>query len=171
MYNIIIMKNDRLDRIEKSLVELVESQKKTDAQLDRRDAQLQRTEIEWKKIHADLSKEIKNVSKMVEEVTGGLGKTDSQLSKEIKNVSKMVGEMTGGLGKFVEGLVEPRTIRLAKTLNIKISEIRRRVKGFYSVNGTEESREIDIIIVGERKNKKTALVVEAKTTFEPNDMS
>ncbi|MEW6607436.1 MAG: hypothetical protein AB1414_08280 [bacterium] len=83
----------------------------------------------------------------------------------------MVEEMTGGLGKFVEGFVEPRTIRLAKTLNIKISEIRRRVKGFYSVNGSEESREIDIIIVGERKNKKTALVVEAKTTFEPNDMS
>ncbi|MEW6103981.1 MAG: hypothetical protein AB1630_09275, partial [bacterium] len=82
-----------------------------------------------------------------------LQRTEKELSKEIKNVNKMVGEMTGGLGKFVEGLVEPRAIRLAKSLNIKISEIHRRVKGFYSLNGTEEEREADIIIVGERNNK------------------
>lgn len=120
-------KDNTMEEIKKALRELTESQKETQ-----------------------------------QEIIALTAKTD----REIRNVNKMVGELTNGWGKFVEGLVEPSAVKLASSLGIELKRVYRRVEA----KRRREKIEVDLIIEGKRNGKGVLLVVEAKSHFEPDDM-
>jgi hypothetical protein len=116
-----------------------------------------------------VSEEQKLLAKEMRQLSASQEKTGEEIRKtgeEIEKVNKMVGDLTSGWGKFVEGLIEPSGIKLAHDLGINIRRVLRRVKAFWD----EKETEVDIILEGERNGKRTLLVIDVKSDYEPSDM-
>lgn len=121
--------NSRIDKIEKLLEELSESQKKTDEQMKKTDEQMKKTDKEIDKL---------------------LG---SQ-----KETGKRVRDLTDGWGKFVEGIVAPCIPKLFKKVGINVDFTTQNVEKTKNGRSLEidilcegKSKEKDMVIAVEVK--------------------
>ena len=150
----------RIDRIEKyieefakGMIELKESQKKTDAQQNRTDAQQNRTDAQIL--------ELKEAQKKTD---AQLNRTDAQLKKTIKKLDDIgvnLGEMGLVQGEVAEELFYRNVEGLFLKMDMRFERIRRNVKvkgsrGEYDIVADDKGR----VLVIEVKNKLSRRLVD-----------
>lgn len=159
------MKESRMDRIERGMeaffqgmVELRESQKKTDESLRRVHEELKesqkKTDESLRRVHEEIL-ELKESQKKTDEQ---LQRTDEKLektSKKLDNIGIMLGEMGIIQGKVAEDLFYRNVPHVFARKDIIFSDVRRNVR-------KKGVAEYDIVA----SDKDTVLVVEVKNKLE-----
>jgi chromosome segregation ATPase len=162
------MEEDRLDRIEKGMVEffngmkdLREAQKRTDEQLQRTDEQLQRTDEQLQRTDEQLNRtdeQLRRTDEQLRRTDEQLQRTDGQLQKTIKKLDK-IGEQLGDMGivqgKVAEDLFYRNVKSLFKQKDMKFSNVQRNVK-------RKGVAEYDIVA----SDKDNVLIIEVKNKME-----
>jgi exonuclease VII small subunit len=95
----------------------------------------------------------------------------AKTSEEIKKLKTEISRLTGSWGEFVEGLIEPSTIKFMEEKGFKVVEVHQGAK--VSRNGM--NAEYDLYLVCEkksnnRKKDKVILLVSAKTKVSSRDV-
>ena len=95
----------------------------------------------------------------------------AKTSEEIKKLKTEISRLTGSWGEFVEGLIEPSTIKFMEGKGFKVVEVHQGAK--VSRNGM--NAEYDLYLVCEkksnnRKKDKVILLVSAKTKVSSRDV-
>jgi predicted nuclease with TOPRIM domain len=104
------------------------------------------------------------VSKTSEEV--------AKTSEEIRKLKTEISRLTGSWGEFVEGMIEPSSIKFMEEKGFKVVQVHQEAK--VSRNG--ENAEYDLYLVCEKPNKnnnkkeKVILLVSAKTKVSSKDV-
>jgi len=133
----------RMDRVERNLdvfiqgiLELKESQKKTDAQLQRTDAQIM---------------ELKESQKKTDEQLQKTGKRLDDVGRKLDDIGKQLGDMGLVQGEIAEDLFYRNVKYLFRDRNLAFNQVRRNLK-------KKGKAEYDIVAV----NDKNVLVIEVK---------
>ena len=124
---------------------------------ERREEELRKREEESRKIDERIRKTSEEVAKT---------------SEEIRKLKAEVSRLTGSWGEFVEGMIEPSSIKFMEEKGFKVLEIHSGDK--VSKNGM--NAEYDLFIVCEKKSnknnkkEKVILLVSAKTKVSSRDV-
>jgi DNA repair ATPase RecN len=150
------MVSERLDMVSERLDKAYELAERAFAAADRAFAAAERA-----------SQEVERTSKEVARVSEEVAKT----SEEIKKLKTEISRLTGSWGEFVEGLIEPSTIKFMEGKGFKVVEVHQGAK--VSRNGM--NAEYDLYLVCEkksnnRKKEKVIFLVSAKTKVSSRDV-
>jgi len=164
-------KLSRIDRIEKIVQRLSEENERGFKELRETIARI--SEENERGIQA-LRETIAKTSAEIEKKTSErLAKTSEEVAKtseEIRKLKVEVSKLTGSWGEFVEGLIEPSSIKFMQEKGFKVIGIYPEAK--VSKNGL--NAEYDLFLVCEKKIKKRTekviLLVSAKTKVSSRDV-
>ncbi len=95
----------------------------------------------------------------------------AKTSEEIRKLKTEISRLTGSWGEFVEGMIEPSSIKFMEEKGFKVVQVHQEAK--VSRNG--ENAEYDLYLVCEKPNKnnkkeKVILLVSAKTKVSSKDV-
>ena len=164
---------DRLDRVEKILEKVAESQAEADRQRAKDRAEAKRRKEEWERQRAeDKAKAEAEAKRRQEEWEqqrhANWEKRDAELSKKIANVSEQVGGHANMIGEITEAMtVSDNIINLVnKFEGIDVSYFSFNITRKYPAENSKgqkilKEHEVDGIADGE----KVVVVIEAKATL------
>jgi hypothetical protein len=116
----------------------------------------------------ELREIIAKTSERVDKTSEEVAKT----SEEIRKLKTEISRLTGSWGEFVEGMIEPSSIKFMEEKGFKVVQVHQEAK--VSRNG--ENAEYDLYLVCEKPNKnnnkkeKVILLVSAKTKVSSKDV-
>jgi len=153
----------RIDKIEKALQKLIEEGEKVSKRIKEISEENERGFRELREITARTSE---RVDKTSEEV--------AKTSEEIRKLKTEISRLTGSWGEFVEGMIEPSSIKFMEEKGFKVVEVHSGDK--VSKNGM--NAEYDLYLVCEKKSnknnnnkkEKVILLVSAKTKVSSKDV-
>jgi hypothetical protein len=152
----------RIDKIEKALQKLIEEGEKVSKRIKEISEENERGFRELREIIAKTSE---RVDKTSEEV--------AKTSEEIRKLKTEISRLTGSWGEFVEGMIEPSSIKFMEEKGFKVVEVHSGDK--VSKNGL--NAEYDLYLVCEKKSnnnnnkkEKVILLVSAKTKVSSRDV-
>jgi predicted nuclease with TOPRIM domain len=95
----------------------------------------------------------------------------AKTSEEIRKLKTEISRLTGSWGEFVEGMIEPSSIKFMEEKGFKVLQVHQEAK--VSRNGM--NAEYDLYLVCEKSNKnnkkeKVILLVSAKTKVSSKDV-
>jgi exonuclease VII small subunit len=148
-YELFDKTSERLDRVSE--------------RLDKVSERLDRAYELAERAFAAAEKASKEVARASEEV--------AKTSEEIKKLKTEISRLTGSWGEFVEGLIEPSTIKFMEGKGFKVIGVYPEAK----VSRDGENAEYDLFLVCEKKVKsrkkdKVILLVSAKTKVSSRDV-
>ncbi len=149
-------KRNRLTRIDK-IEEIIQ---RFSERIDRFSEENERGFRELREIIAKTSE---RVDKTSEEV--------AKTSEEIRKLKTEISRLTGSWGEFVEGMIEPSSIKFMEEKGFKVVQVHQEAK----VSRDGENAEYDLYLVCEKPNKnnkkeKVILLVSAKTKVSSRDV-
>jgi uncharacterized coiled-coil protein SlyX len=155
-YELFDKTSERLDRVSERLDKVSE-------RLDRAYELAERAFAAADRAFAAAERASQEVARVSEEV--------AKTSEEIKKLKTEISRLTGSWGEFVEGLIEPSTIKYMEEKGFKVVEVHQGAK--VSRNGM--NAEYDLYLVCEkksnnRKKDKVILLVSAKTKVSSRDV-
>jgi predicted nuclease with TOPRIM domain len=143
----------RIDKIEKALQKLIEEGEKVSKRI--------------KEISEENERGFRELRERVDKTSEEVAKT----SEEIRKLKTEISRLTGSWGEFVEGMIEPSSIKFMEEKGFKVVEVHSGDK--VSKNGM--NAEYDLYLVCEKPNKnnkkeKVILLVSAKTKVSSKDV-
>jgi predicted nuclease with TOPRIM domain len=142
-----------IDKIEKALQKLIEEGEKVSKRI--------------KEISEENERGFRELRERVSKTSEEVAKT----SEEIRKLKTEISRLTGSWGEFVEGMIEPSSIKFMEGKGFKVVEVHSGDK--VSKNGL--NAEYDLYLVCEKSNKnnkkeKVILLVSAKTKVSSKDV-
>jgi predicted nuclease with TOPRIM domain len=143
----------RIDKIEKALQKLIEEGEKVSKRI--------------KEISEENKRGFRELRERVDKTSEEVAKT----SEEIRKLKTEISRLTGSWGEFVEGMIEPSSIKFMEEKGFKVLQVHQEAK--VSRNGM--NAEYDLYLVCEKPNKnnkkeKVILLVSAKTKVSSKDV-
>jgi predicted nuclease with TOPRIM domain len=143
----------RIDKIEKALQKLIEEGEKVSKRI--------------KEISEENERGFRELRERVDKTSEEVAKT----SEEIRKLKAEISRLTGSWGEFVEGMIEPSSIKFMEEKGFKVLQVHQEAK--VSRNGM--NAEYDLYLVCEKPNKnnkkeKVILLVSAKTKVSSKDV-
>jgi predicted nuclease with TOPRIM domain len=143
----------RIDKIEKALQKLIEEGEKVSKRI--------------KEISEENERGFRELRERVSKTSEEVAKT----SEEIRKLKTEISRLTGSWGEFVEGMIEPSSIKFMEEKGFKVLQVHQEAK--VSRNGM--NAEYDLYLVCEKPNKnnkkeKVILLVSAKTKVSSKDV-
>jgi predicted nuclease with TOPRIM domain len=144
----------RIDKIEKALQKLIEEGEKVSKRI--------------KEISEENERGFRELRERVDKTSEEVAKT----SEEIRKLKTEISRLTGSWGEFVEGMIEPSSIKFMEEKGFKVVQVHQEAK--VSRNGL--NAEYDLYLVCEKPNKnnnkkeKVILLVSAKTKVSSKDV-
>jgi predicted nuclease with TOPRIM domain len=144
----------RIDKIEKALRKLIEEGEKVSKRI--------------KEISEENERGFRELRERVDKTSEEVAKT----SEEIRKLKTEISRLTGSWGEFVEGMIEPSSIKFMEEKGFKVVQVHQEAK--VSRNGM--NAEYDLYLVCEKSNKnnnkkeKVILLVSAKTKVSSKDV-
>jgi predicted nuclease with TOPRIM domain len=144
----------RIDKIEKALQKLIEEGEKVSKRI--------------REISEENERGFRELRERVDKTSEEVAKT----SEEIRKLKTEISRLTGSWGEFVEGMIEPSSIKFMEEKGFKVVQVHQEAK--VSRNG--ENAEYDLYLVCEKPNKnnkkkeKVILLVSAKTKVSSKDV-
>jgi predicted nuclease with TOPRIM domain len=144
----------RIDKIEKALQKLIEEGEKVSKRI--------------KEISEENERGFRELRERVDKTSEEVAKT----SDEIRKLKTEISRLTGSWGEFVEGMIEPSSIKFMEEKGFKVVQVHQEAK--VSRNGL--NAEYDLYLVCEKPNKnnnkkeKVILLVSAKTKVSSKDV-
>jgi predicted nuclease with TOPRIM domain len=144
----------RIDIIEKALQKLIEEGEKVSKRI--------------KEISEENERGFRKLRERVDKTSKEVAKT----SEEIRKLKTEISRLTGSWGEFVEGMIEPSSIKFMEEKGFKVLQVHQEAK--VSRNGM--NAEYDLYMVCEKPNKnnnkkeKVILLVSAKTKVSSKDV-
>jgi predicted nuclease with TOPRIM domain len=144
----------RIDKIEKALQKLIEEGEKVSKRI--------------KEISEENERGFRKLRERVDKTSEEVAKT----SEEIRKLKTEISRLTGSWGEFVEGMIEPSSIKFMEEKGFKVVQVHQEAK--VSRNGM--NAEYDLYLVCEKPNKnnnkkeKVILLVSAKTKVSSKDV-
>jgi predicted nuclease with TOPRIM domain len=143
----------RIDIIEKALQKLIEEGEKVSKRI--------------KEISEENERGFRKLRERVDKTSEEVAKT----SEEIRKLKTEISRLTGSWGEFVEGMIEPSSIKFMEEKGFKVLQVHQEAK--VSRNGM--NAEYDLYLVCEKPNKnnkkeKVILLVSAKTKVSSKDV-
>ncbi len=174
-------KLSRIDKIEKALYELIEEGKITSKRIREISEENEKGFRELREAINKTSERLNRAYELAERAFAAAEKASKEVaraseevaktSEEIKKLKTEISRLTGSWGEFVEGLIEPSTIKFMEGKGFKVVEVHQGAK--LSRNGM--NAEYDLYLVCEkksnnRKKDKVILLVSAKTKVSSKDV-
>jgi predicted nuclease with TOPRIM domain len=143
----------RIDKIEKALQKLIEEGEKVSKRI--------------REISEENERGFRELRERVDKTSEEVAKT----SDEIRKLKTEISRLTGSWGEFVEGMIEPSSIKFMEEKGFKVVQVHQEAK--VSRNGL--NAEYDLYLVCEKPNKnnkkeKVILLVSAKTKVSSKDV-
>jgi predicted nuclease with TOPRIM domain len=143
----------RIDKIEKALQKLIEEGEKVSKRI--------------KEISEENERGFRELRERVNKTSEEVAKT----SEEIRKLKTEISRLTGSWGEFVEGMIEPSSIKFMEEKGFKVVGVYPEAK----VSRDGENAEYDLYLVCEKPNKnnkkeKVILLVSAKTKVSSKDV-
>jgi predicted nuclease with TOPRIM domain len=145
----------RIDKIEKALRKLIEEGEKVSKRI--------------KEISEENERGFRELRERVDKTSEEVAKT----SEEIRKLKTEISRLTGSWGEFVEGMIEPSSIKFMEGKGFKVLQVHQEAK--VSRNGM--NAEYDLYLVCEKKSnknnnkkEKVILLVSAKTKVSSKDV-
>jgi seryl-tRNA synthetase len=143
----------RIDIIEKALQKLIEEGEKVSKRI--------------KEISEENERGFRELRERVNKTSEEVAKT----SEEIRKLKTEISRLTGSWGEFVEGMIEPSSIKFMEEKGFKVVQVHQEAK----VSRDGENAEYDLYLVCEKPNKnnkkeKVILLVSAKTKVSSKDV-
>jgi predicted nuclease with TOPRIM domain len=143
----------RIDKIEKALRKLIEEGEKVSKRI--------------REISEENERGFRELRERVDKTSEEVAKT----SEEIRKLKTEISRLTGSWGEFVEGMIEPSSIKFMEEKGFKVVQVHQEAK----VSRDGENAEYDLYLVCEKPNKnnkkeKVILLVSAKTKVSSRDV-
>ena len=145
---------EKLD-FDKVWLAFMESRKHLEQTRELLDSKFQETETKWQETRQQFKE-------MLDKSSIESDKRFKETDRQMKNLMKKMSDAESRWGRFVESLVDGSLIRILKKQGIKVDTTALRQKKVYH----QKDYEIDILA----KNGKEIVVVEVKTTLDPQDV-
>jgi predicted nuclease with TOPRIM domain len=173
----------RIDKIEKALHELIEEGKITSKRIREISEENEKGFRELREAINKTSERLDRAYELAERAFAAAERASQEVaraseevaktSEEIRKLKTEISRLTGSWGEFVEGLIEPSTIKFMEGKGFKVVEVHQGAK--VSRNGM--NAEYDLYLVCEkksnnsnRKKDKVILLVSAKTKVSSRDV-